>query len=202
MVVLRELNRGRVEKGQMAGKWLINNVRQRWRGEIDLDMDHTATSSLMAKRERRSLFNTTELYSHTQFSTFSPELHQGPKPLVQIANWLGKKQPAALKATSFWQWNLIMHWCAVVFVPKIELPIMGDKTSFCRSSHSYKWIAMHFTILACTKFSQKNKKQQPQQKCKSCLIQCIAKFSYPKVTKIILWDGGCTYVYSPWNKSV
>ena len=62
-------------------------------------MDRTGSqpAQMMAKREQRSLFNTTELCSHTQSSTFSPELHQGPRPLVRIANRLGKKQSAALK---------------------------------------------------------------------------------------------------------
>jgi len=44
----------------------------------------------MVKRQQRSLFSTTELCSHTQSSTFSPELHQGPRQLVQIANGLVK----------------------------------------------------------------------------------------------------------------
>jgi len=46
-----------------------------------------------------------ELYSHKQSSAFSPELHQGPTPLVRIANWLGKnsQQKQTIKATLFWQ---------------------------------------------------------------------------------------------------
>ena len=44
----------------------------------------------MAKKQQRSLFTPTKLYSHTQSSTFQPELHDGPRPLIQIANGLGK----------------------------------------------------------------------------------------------------------------
>ena len=42
----------------------------------------------MAKRQQRSLFSNTKLYSDTQSSTFPPELHDGPRLLVQIANGL------------------------------------------------------------------------------------------------------------------
>jgi len=36
-------------------------------------------AKMMAKRQQRSLFSTTKLYSDTQYSTFPPELHDGPK---------------------------------------------------------------------------------------------------------------------------
>ena len=45
---------------------------------------------MMAKRQQSFLFNTMKLYSDTQSSTFPPELHDEPKPFVQIANGLGK----------------------------------------------------------------------------------------------------------------
>jgi len=45
---------------------------------------------MMAKRQQWSFFSTMEPYSHTHSSTFPPELHQGPRPLVWIANGLGK----------------------------------------------------------------------------------------------------------------
>ena len=44
----------------------------------------------MAKRQQRSLFSATKLYSDTQSSTFPPDLHDGPRPLVRIANGLGR----------------------------------------------------------------------------------------------------------------
>ena len=44
----------------------------------------------MAKRQQGSLFSTTKLYSDTQSSTFQPELHDGPRPLIRIANGLGR----------------------------------------------------------------------------------------------------------------
>jgi len=43
---------------------------------------------MMAKRQQKSLFSTTKLYSDTQSSTFPPELHDGPRLLVQITNGL------------------------------------------------------------------------------------------------------------------
>ena len=46
----------------------------------------------MAKRQQGSLFSTTKLYRDTQSSTFPPELHDGPRPLVRITNGLGSSQ--------------------------------------------------------------------------------------------------------------
>ena len=80
----------------------------------------------------------TELYSHTQSSTFSPELHQGPNPAIQIANGLGKSsQQKQTTQDYFILAALIVHWCVFVFVTKIKLPVMDYKTSFCRFSHIY-----------------------------------------------------------------
>ena len=45
---------------------------------------------MVVKRQQRSLIDTMELYSHIQSSTFSAELHQGPRPLVWIVKGLGK----------------------------------------------------------------------------------------------------------------
>ena len=44
----------------------------------------------MAKRQQGSLLSTTKLYGHTQSSSFPPELHDGPRLPVWIANVLGK----------------------------------------------------------------------------------------------------------------
>jgi len=45
---------------------------------------------MMTKRQQRYLFSTKKLYSDIQSSTFPPELHDEPKPLVRIANGLGR----------------------------------------------------------------------------------------------------------------
>jgi len=45
---------------------------------------------MMTKRQQRSLFSTTKLYSDIQSSTFPPKLHDEPRPLVRIANGLGR----------------------------------------------------------------------------------------------------------------
>jgi len=45
---------------------------------------------MMAKGQKRSLFGTTKLYSHTQSSTFSPEL----QTTRTDCQWAGKKQTA------------------------------------------------------------------------------------------------------------
>jgi len=60
-------------------------------------------AKIIVKRQQRFSFNTTELYIHTV--TFSPEFHQGPGPLIWIANGLGKAawRSKPIKTTSFWQ---------------------------------------------------------------------------------------------------
>jgi len=44
----------------------------------------------MTKRQQRSLLSTMKLYNDIQSSTFPPELHDEPRPLVRIANGLGR----------------------------------------------------------------------------------------------------------------
>jgi len=77
----------------------------------------------MAKRQQRSLFSTTKLYNHTQ---------------VQIANALGKSSQQ--KQTTQGYLILAVKLDSVLMFlrlwKKIELPVMGDKTNFCRSSHT------------------------------------------------------------------
>ena len=47
-------------------------------------------AKMMTKRQQKSLFSTMKLYSDIQSSTFPPEFHDEPRPLVQIANGLGR----------------------------------------------------------------------------------------------------------------
>ena len=51
-------------------------------------------AKMIVKRQQKSSSSITELYSHTQPSTCSPELHQGPRSLIWIASGLGEKQLA------------------------------------------------------------------------------------------------------------
>ena len=78
-----------------------------------------------------------KLYSPTQSSNFPPELHDGPRPLVRIANGLGKSSQQKQTTQDYFILavkldSVLMCLC---LCQKIELSVMGDKTGFCRSSH-------------------------------------------------------------------
>ena len=94
----------------------------------------------MAKRQQRSLFSTTKLYSDTQSSTFLPELHDEPRPFIRIANGLGKSSQQKQTTQDYFILAVKLDsvlMCLCVCDKKIELSVMGDKTGFCRSSHIY-----------------------------------------------------------------
>jgi len=85
----------------------------------------------MAKRQWRSLFSTTELYGHTQSSTFPPERHDGPRPLVRITNGLGKSCQQKQTNQDYFILALKLDNCIDVSLclwQKLELPVMDNKS--------------------------------------------------------------------------
>jgi len=99
-------------------------------------------------RQQRSSFSTIMLYSDIQSSIPS---HQSSimNPDCSYGSPMGWEEVASRSRTpktfSFWQWNLIVYWCVFVIVTKTELPVMGDKTGFCRASQSQIIILFHLT---------------------------------------------------------
>ena len=92
----------------------------------------------MTKKQQRSIFSTTKLYSDIQSSTFSPELHDEPRPLVWIANGLGRSSEQKLTTQAYFILAIKLDrvsYVTLCLLQKIELPVMGDKTGFCRASH-------------------------------------------------------------------
>ena len=99
-------------------------------------------AKMIVERQQKSSSSTTELYGHTQPSTYSPELHQGPRLLLWIASGLEKSS----------QQNQTTQCCLIlevetdsalmylfVWAKKLNFLSWGDKTGFCRCSHQYTY---------------------------------------------------------------
>jgi len=137
MVVSGELNNGREAGGWLAGKGFMKKCQRKvkrwnrpWYGP------HRAHNQLKWwLRDSRSLYSAPRSF----IVTFNPvPSHQSTPWWTQTTRTdhqlAGKKQ-----TTHDFFINLIMYWCVFVFVQKIELPVMGDKTAFCRASHICSW---------------------------------------------------------------
>ena len=94
----------------------------------------------MAKRQQRSLFSTTKLYSHTQSSTFPPELHDGPRPLVRIDNGLGRNSQQKQTTKDFFILAVKLDsvlMCLCICDKKLNFlswairPVFADPVTYC-----------------------------------------------------------------------
>ena len=140
MVVSGELNNGREAGGQMVGKGFMKKCQtkvKRWnRPWYEPHRAHNQLKWWL--RDSRGLYSTPRSFTvtHSPLPSHQSSIKDPDHLYRSSMGWeKAASRSRPLKATSFWQQKLIVYWCAFVFVAKIELPVMGDKTNFYRSSH-------------------------------------------------------------------
>ena len=150
MAVLGELNNGREVEGRVAGKGFMKKCQtkvKRW--NRPWYWPHRAHNQLKWwQRDSRSLYSTPQNFTVThslipshQSSIKDPDhSYESPMGCEKAAS-----RSRLLKATSFWQWNLIVYWCAfncvcgknLNFLSGVIRPVFTDPvTNGCWGSHS------------------------------------------------------------------